>query len=240
MATRYRSAAVLTATLLTMSLVSAQQSSAPGASAPPVQTDHGDSADVLASEMWSSGRYRLTPTDVVDLSFPYVPEFNQVVAIQPDGYISLRSVGDLRVQGRTLPELAQLLQEAYGPILREPVITIVLREFDKPHFLATGEVRTPGRFELRGVTTVTQALAIAGGITDKAKHSQVVLFRRYSADMVEVKEINVKKMLASRDLAEDYVLRPGDTIFVPQNVISRLSRFLPTTGLGLYLNPLSR
>jgi protein involved in polysaccharide export with SLBB domain len=188
---------------------------------------------------WSNTRYRLTASDVLELSFPYVTEFNQTVTVQPDGYVTLRAVGDLRVQGRTLPELVTLLTEAYEPILREPVITVVLKDFEKPFFVAAGEVKSPGKFELRGALTVTEAVAVAGGFTTGAKHSQVILFRRYSSDLVEVKQIDVKKMLASRDLSEDYVLRPGDTLFVPRNVLSRLAPFLPTAGLGFYLNPFS-
>jgi protein involved in polysaccharide export with SLBB domain len=51
--------------------------------------------------------------------------------LQPDGYVTLRSVGDLRVQGRTLPELNVMMREAYEPILREPVITIVAQRIRK-------------------------------------------------------------------------------------------------------------
>jgi polysaccharide biosynthesis/export protein len=188
---------------------------------------------------WSNTRYRLTPSDVLELTFPYVTEFNQTVTVQPDGYVTLRAVGDLRVQGRTLPELVSLLTEAYEPILRDPVITVVLKDFEKPYFVAAGELKTPGKFELRGALTVTEAVAVAGGFTNRAKHSQVVLFRRYSSDLLEVKQVDVKKMLARRDLSEDYVIRPGDTLFVPQNVLSRLAPFLPTAGLGFYLNPFS-
>jgi polysaccharide biosynthesis/export protein len=204
-----------------------------------VAIDRDSAADPSGFTRWMSGRYRLTPSDVIELTFPHVPEFNQVVTVQPDGYITLRGVGDIHAQARTIPELRELLYEAYSPILRDPVISITLKEFEKPYFVAAGEVKTPGKFELRGATTVTQALALAGGFSPEAKHSQVLLFRRYSDDMLEVKEINVKKLYASKDMSEDYLLRPGDTVFVPRNVMSRLKPFLPTAGLGLYLNPLS-
>jgi len=186
---------------------------------------------------WSNGRYRVTPSDVLELTFPYVNEFNQVVAVQPDGYVTLKAVGDVRVQGRSLPELGALVREAYEPILRDPLVTIVLKEFEKPYFVAAGDVKTPGKFELRGATTVTQALAVAGGFTDKAKVSQVVLFRRYSDELMDVKEINVKKMFSSKKLDEDYVLRPGDTLWVPRTTISKLAPYLPTAGFGFYVNP---
>lgn len=193
--------------------------------------------DPTAFERWTSGRYRITPTDVIELTFPYVAEFNQVVTVQPDGYITLKAVGEVRAQARTIPELRQLLLEAYAPIMRDPMVTITLKEFEKPYFVATGEVTKPGKFDLRGATTVTQALALAGGLTTSAKHSQVILFRRYSDELLEVKEIDVQKMYAKKDLSEDYILRPGDTIYVPRSVLSKIKPFLPTASFGFYLNP---
>jgi polysaccharide export outer membrane protein len=198
--------------------------------------DHASRRDVEFD--WSlHGRYRLTPTDIVELVFPYIKEFDQTVTVQPDGYITLRAVGELRVQGRTLPELQQMLFQAYQPILREPVITILLKEFEKPYFVAAGEVRKPGKFDLRGATTVTQALTVAGGLTDTGKATQVILFRRYSQDMLEVKQIDVKHMFDRRDLSEDPLLRPGDTLFVPKSLLGRIGRFISRPQFGLYLNP---
>jgi polysaccharide export outer membrane protein len=189
-------------------------------------------------EPWNGGRYRLMPSDVIELIFPYVPEFNQVLTVQPDGYLNLRSVGDLSVQGRSLPEIRKMILEVYQPILRDPIITVVLKEFEKPFFIAAGQVKQPGKFELRGRMTVTQALAVAGGLSDAAKPSQVIMFRRFSAELYEAKQIDVKKMLASHDLSEDPVVRPGDTLFVPKSFISQLKPFIPVPSIGLYVNPL--
>ena len=196
--------------------------------------------DPVSSQPWTSGRYRLTPSDVVELRFPYVPEFDQTVTVQPDGYISLRALGDLRVQGRTLPELKAMLNEVYAAILREPVINIILKEFEKPYFIAAGEVARPGKYELRGATTLTQGLVLAGGQTAAAKHSRVILFRRFSTEWLEVKQVDVKKMYARRNMSEDPLLHPGDTVFVPKSVISKIAPFIPRPGIGLYLNPFSQ
>jgi polysaccharide export outer membrane protein len=196
-----------------------------------------EAAERIEWSQWSGGRYRITPGDVIELTFVYVPEFNQSLTVQPDGYVSLRGVRDLHAQGRTVPEFQQELLEAYAAVLRDPVVSVVLKEFEKPYFVAAGEVAHPGKFDLRGATTVTQALAFAGGTTKSAKSSQVILFRHFSSDLLEVKQINVKKMYSSRDLSEDVVLRPGDTVFVPTSMISQLGAFLPRPSLGLYLDP---
>ncbi len=206
----------------------------PSSNADP-QMVSGDARDPASAMFWIGGRYRLTASDVIEVRFPYVPEFDQILTVQPDGYVSLRTAGDLRVQGRTLPEFKQMLLEAYADILREPVINIVLKEFEKPYFIAAGEVAKPGKYELRGATTLTQGMVLAGGQTKAAKISQVLIYRRFSNEWLEVKEIDVKKMFASRDLSEDPLLRPGDTILVPKSTFSKIEPFIPKPSIGWYI-----
>lgn len=182
-------------------------------------------------------RYRLRKGDSFDLDFAYSPELNQTVAIQPDGYITLKTVGALYAEGQTLPELTEALKTAYAPILHDPVIVISLKDFEKPYFIATGQVERPGKYDIRVDLTVTQAVAIAGGFNDKAKHSQVVLFRPLAGGGYEAKLINVKKMLASRDLSEDLQVQPGDMLYVPQNRLSKIRPFLPSSSMGAYASP---
>ena len=182
-------------------------------------------------------RYALRAEDVLDISFEFSPEFNQTVTVQPDGYIALRGVGDLHVAGRTVPELTETIRTAYGKILKDPTIAVVLKDFDKPYFIAGGQVQRPGKYELRGDTTVVEAIAMAGGLNDSAKHSQVLLFRRVSHDLMEAKILDVKKMLNDKNLSEDLHLKPGDMVFVPQSRISKFRRYIPVPGIGIGMNP---
>jgi len=182
-------------------------------------------------------RYRVRKSDVIEVKFKFSPEFDQTLTVQPDGFVTLDEVGDLKVEDKTLPELRQAIQLAYQGILHDAVITVSLKDFDKPFFIAAGQVGHPGKYELRSDTTLVEAVAVAGGFTDASKHSQVVLFRHVSNDMVEAKVFNLKQMLASRNLQEDPHLLPGDMLFVPQNKISKIQRYLPTPGLGAFLNP---
>ena len=179
-------------------------------------------------------RYLIRKGDVLDLNFPFTPEFNQTVTVQPDGYITLRGLGDLQVEGVTKPQLTEKLEKAYATILRQPVISVDLKDFEKPYFIAGGEVGKPGKYELRGDTTVTQAVALAGGFNSTAKHSQVLLFRRVSDQWVSVKKLNLKKMLGEANLAEDMHLEPGDMLFVPKNALSKIAPFIPKPNM--YLN----
>jgi len=182
-------------------------------------------------------RYQLCNGDVFELNFPLTPEFDQLaVTVQPDGYVSLLGVGDLQVEGLTVPELTESVRRAYAKILHDPVITVALTNFNAPYFVVGGQVGKPGKYDLRGDTTVSQAVAIAGGFNDTAKHSQVLLFRRVSNDWVEVKKIDLKQMLQAANLSEDLHLRPGDMLFVPKNAVSKIRPWIPYPSFGLYYN----
>jgi len=199
-----------------------------------------DKADGTVSTALTGERhplYRLTRSDVIEVSFSFSPEFNQTVAIQPDGFLALRAVGSVYAEGRTAPELARDIQQAYAGMLHEPEVTVALKEFERPYFIAAGEVARPGKYELRSDTTVSEALAMAGGFTKQARHSQVLLFRRVSADLREAQVLNVKKMLRERNLQEDVHVCPGDFLFVPQSTVSQIKRYVPVPNLGMYLNP---
>jgi len=182
-------------------------------------------------------RYQLLPGDRMDLVFEFSPEFNQSVTIQPDGYISLRGVGDIHVSSETLPELVATLETDYSKILNKPAISVLMKDFESPYFIANGQVGKPGKYILHGETTVVEGLALAGGLTEKSKHSQVVLFRRVSSQWTEARVMNVKEMLKDKNLSEDYVLRPGDMIYVPQNTISKIQRYIPTANMAAYVAP---
>jgi polysaccharide export outer membrane protein len=181
-------------------------------------------------------RYRIEAGDTFDLNFDLSPEFNQLaVAVQPDGFVTLRGVGDLKVAGQTVPELTQTLRTAYSKILNEPQISVVLKEFEKPYFVADGQVAKPGKYDMHGQMTLTQAIAIAGGFQSSAKHSQVLLFRRVDDQWTEAKLIDVKKMEKNGNLSEDPFLHSGDMLFVPKNVMSKIDRFIPNLSMGTYL-----
>jgi polysaccharide export outer membrane protein len=176
---------------------------------------------------------------VLELNFPFTPEFNQTVTVQPDGYITLRGIDSMRVQGQTLPEATNALRIAYAKILHDPVINVELKDFEKPFFIVGGEVGHPGKFELRGDTSATEAVAIAGGLKESSKHSEILLFHRVPDGWIQVKKLNMKKMLKDANLDEDAYLQPGDFLYVPKNVMSKIERFIPTSSLGLYANPAS-
>jgi polysaccharide export outer membrane protein len=174
-----------------------------------------------------NARYRIEIGDVIGLDFPFTPEYDENVTVQPDGYVSLITIGDIHVAGMTMPDLTAALRQSYSKILHNPIITVALSNFEQPYFIVGGEVGKPGKYDLHGDTTVVQAVEIAGGFTYTSKHSHVLLFRRISDDWISARVINVKKMLKAGNLAEDLHIEPGDMVFVPKSTLSKLQPFLP-------------
>ena len=180
-------------------------------------------------------RYQICRDDVLLLSFPLSPELNQKVIVQPDGFVSLQSVGSLYVAGLTLPGVAEAVKKAYAKTLHDPIVDVDLADFQKPFFTVLGQVGRPGQYDLRYDITVTQAVAVAGGFTPKAK-TQVFLYRAISANWAEVRELKLRDILQGKNISEDLHLRPGDMLYVPEKFITKFQQYVPyTIGFSPYM-----
>lgn len=182
-------------------------------------------------------RYRLQPGDVLEVQFRYSPEFNQTVTVQPDGYISMEIGGELKVAGLTVEQTRTAILRKASERLQDPVATIVLKEFQKPYFVVSGEVNTPGKIEMRERVTALQAIMLAGGMKEAAKSSQVVVFRRINSDTAEVKLLNLKSIRRTADLENDLTLQPGDMVYVPRDKISKIERFMKLASVAAFMAP---
>jgi polysaccharide biosynthesis/export protein len=185
-------------------------------------------------------RYKLVAGDVVEISYRYTPEFNQTVTIHPDGFVVLQIVGEIKLSGLNLEQARQEIIKRAGERLKDPEVTLILKEFQKPYFIVSGEVAQPGKFEIREETTALQALMTAGGFKDSAKSSQILVFRKINAEFAEVRMLNLKDIKKTSDLENDLTLESGDIIFVPRNNFSKIERFVRLTSLTAFLNPFVR
>ena len=183
-------------------------------------------------------RYRLQPSDTLEIHYRYTPEFDQTVTVQPDGFAALQLVGDLKLQGLTLDQTKAAILEKATQRLNDPEVTVVLKDFEKPYFMVGGEVARPGRFELRGTMTALEAVIMEGGFkTASAQNSQVILFRRVGPDLAQTEILDLKAA-TSRSATERLAgLKSGDMLIVPQNRISKIERFVKWGNYGIYANP---
>jgi polysaccharide biosynthesis/export protein len=182
-------------------------------------------------------RYTLHAGDVITLDYRYTPEFNQTVTIQPDGYVTLNIVGDIKVAGSTLDQVHDEIVKSASGRLNHPELNLTLKDFEHPYIVVAGEVAKPGKIELRQDTTALQAVMLAGGFKDSARDTKVILFRRINDQMAEVRQLNLHDVHRTSDLERDAELQPGDMLLVTRNKLEHLSRFMKATNLGLYFDP---
>src|SRR5262245_5378674 len=117
-----------------------------------------------------TGPTLIEPGDVIDLRFARSSQWNQTARVRDDGRVSLPVIGDLRVAGFSVPELARNLVEKYDPILRDTALTVNVSEGAGPDTDAhtgvtvSGEVTRPGMLSVRGERlTLIEARGRAGG-----------------------------------------------------------------------------
>jgi polysaccharide export outer membrane protein len=187
-------------------------------------------------------RYQVQRDDVLIISFALSPELNQTVTIQPDGYINLQNAGSVYVQGMTVPDVVAAIKKTYANTLHDPIIDVDLKDFQKPYFVAFGQVGKPGQYDLRYDMTVSEAIAIAGGFAPTAK-TQIFLYHRVNNEWAEVRELKMKDILHGKNVNEDARIMPGDMIFVPEKFITKFRKYVPYSfgvgftadgGLGLF------
>jgi polysaccharide export outer membrane protein len=178
--------------------------------------------------------YKLQPEDKVEVQYRYTPEYNATAALQPDGYVSLPLIGEVKLAGKTLDQARMAIVAKAGERLADPEVTVLLKEYVKPYFVVAGEVAHPGRFDLRGEVSLVEALAVSGGLKDSAKRTQVILVHKANEEMAEVKLLDLRKMMAAANIREDVSIHSGDMIVVPRNFISKIEPYIRLAETSLY------
>jgi polysaccharide biosynthesis/export protein len=189
-----------------------------------------------AQQLKTRPQYQIQPGDVMEVHYRYTPEYDQTVTVQPDGYITLNLVGNVKVGQATVEEARTAIIKQASERLNQPEVSITLKDFQKPYFVVAGQVVSPGKFDMRENTTALQAVMMAGGFKDTAKSSKIVLFRKINSDTAEVKVLDLKKMEKTSALERDIALQNGDMLLVPQNAAAKFERFMKLTNIGAYFD----
>ncbi|MBI5252002.1 MAG: polysaccharide biosynthesis/export family protein [Desulfomonile tiedjei] len=164
----------------------------------------------------------------------------RVITIAPDGHIALPLITDLKVEGVTLPDLTQEVNKRYASILPDIKVSVILKEVTGNLIFVDGEVSRPGVFNVRGPTTVQQAIALAGGTRETAEPRTVLVVTKTREGKFLSRTTDLTRMTS----ASDYSLKQGDLIYVPMSTISRadvwvdqnIRKLLVFTGWSLGIN----
>jgi polysaccharide export outer membrane protein len=144
------------------------------------------------------------------------------VPVRPDGKISLPLLNDVPAAGQTPMQLREVLTKALTDYLPTPAVSVLVREIHSVKVSVIGQVKTPGRYELKDRATVLDVLAMAGGLTEFAARSRIVLLRQEPAGTTQI-PFSYDRVTASRRLKngspaggpENLCVHGGDVVFVP-------------------------
>lgn len=170
------------------------------------------------------GAYQLQAGDTIDIRFFYNEELNESAQIRPDGLISMPLVGDVRAAGHSAASMAADLAARYKDIVKQPNVTVQIRNFANRRIFVGGEVARPGVLPLTGVQTVLGAVSEAGGLTQRAKRGEVVLIRRLSEEHAEVRRVSLSAKNGEPPEAATLMLQPLDVVLVPESGIAKVNR----------------
>ena len=176
--------------------------------------------------------YVLGAGDFLDIRVYGYEEFTGTQVILPDGTITLPLVGSLIAGDKTVVELTQILTQRLNRLLVNPVVTVSLNKLRPVRVNVAGEVSRPGPVQLQSLSpvnasgnanqvlfpTVSEAITLAGGITQDADIQQVVIKRYQPNGDAKPITINLWEALRSENTPGDPVLLDGDSVYIPKIV----------------------
>lgn len=158
--------------------------------------------------------YIIGPGDVLNIYVWKEPELTRDIIVMSDGRITFPLIGELMAAGRTLGELKQAITERAAKYVTAPEVTVILKESRSRRIYTIGKVNRPGPYMLEAGMTVLQVLSTAGGFTEWADTKSILIIRREGDKEIQL-PFNYKDFIAGKNIEQNILLKPNDTIVVP-------------------------
>ncbi len=199
--------------------------SVPSQEGPPAGQSAGIGPDALAksaekSPLIVTQDYIIGPEDVLEISVWKNQDLSKVVAVRPDGRISLPLIGEVNAVGKTPAQLTEEISAKLKEYKENPQVSIVVKEVNSYSVFVLGEVAKPGRYLLKSKTTLLQGITIAGGFTQMAARNKLVVFRfRVNGSGEEKIKASYDDIVLRDGSLQNIELKPGDTVVVPSETM---------------------
>ena len=158
--------------------------------------------------------YLIGATDVLNIYVWKEPDLTQDVTVLPDGKITFPLIGEIQAQGRTVTQLKKDISDKLKDYVTAPEVTVVVRQVNSRRIYTLGKLNTPGPYPLAPDMTVIQALSVAGSFAEWADEKNIRVIRREGGKEIQYR-FNYKDFIAGKDIEQNILLKPNDTIVVP-------------------------
>jgi polysaccharide export outer membrane protein len=159
--------------------------------------------------------YKIGPGDVLQVIVWRETDISQpMITVRPDGKISLPLVKEIDVAGFTTDEVEKDLANRLKPFVKDPDVSVIVRESHSQKVYVIGAVRREGPIRLSSPLTILQALAEAGGVTEYAKRKKIYVLRNVIDRQVRL-PFDYEAVLRGEKGDQNVLLLPGDTVVVP-------------------------
>ena len=158
--------------------------------------------------------YLIGPEDLLDISVWDNPSVSRVVPVRPDGRISLPLISDVQAAGLTPLQLRDEIRRSLAAFIPSSEVSVVVREVHSLKVSVLGEVNLPGRFEMKSLSTVLDAIALAGGFNAFAARDRLLILRQTGATTVRI-PFDYSRFIRLASGGHAPVLSPGDVVIVP-------------------------
>ncbi len=158
--------------------------------------------------------YKIGVNDVLGIFVKDEAALTQDMVVMPDGRIIFPMIGEIMAQGHSAIDLKDTITEKLKEFIKNPVVTVMVRQSNSRRIYTIGNVSRPGPYPLEADMTVLQALSVAGGFTEWADRKFVMVVRRANGKETMLR-FNYQDFIAGKNLENNYMLAPGDTIVVP-------------------------
>ena len=183
----------------------------------------------------SEREYVIGVGDRLDVVFFVHKELTTLdLLVRSDDRITLPYVGDVVAAGVTPMQLDSTLTVRFSEVLRDPNLSVIVRQPAQKLVYVLGQVKTPGGFPYDTNVSLLHALALAGGLDSGAKTTHVLVIRRKGPEKIVGIEVNVKSITSGYNVQNDLWLRNYDIVYVPQTRIQSLSEFITIMNDILY------
>ena len=160
--------------------------------------------------------YVLGAGDMVRIVIYGSPDLNTEVRVSEAGTINFPLLGELKLGGLSPVQAEQKIADGLenGGFVKHPHVNLVVVQYLSQFVSVLGDVYKPGRFPLDRASTLSDALALAGGVTPNG--SDIVTLSRTRGGKVTKQNYDLLEMLANGDSDNNPKVLSGDIIFVPK------------------------